>query len=76
MNEYLEFFCMPGTLKFQANSTNILNVMVKVNMDKVKEAERRGEKKISKNLFKLLIAKVTDSGALFSYYFDITLARE
>lgn len=76
MNEYLEFFCMPGTLKIAAKSTSILNVMVKVNMDKVMDAKRKGEKRISKNLFKLLIAKMTDSGILFSYFFDVTLAKE
>lgn len=76
MNEYLDFFCMPGTLKLQGKQTNILNVMVKVHMDKVKEAQKRGNLKISKNLFKLLIAKMNDSGILFSFFFDITLAKE
>lgn len=76
MNEYLEFFCMPGTLKIPPKTTSILNVMIKVKMDKVEEAKRRGELRISKNLFKLLIAKLTDSGILFSYFFDVTLAKE
>ncbi len=76
MNEYLEFFCMPGTLKIPPKTTSILNVMIKVKMDKVEEAKNRGELKISKNLFKLLIAKLTDSGILFSYFFDVTLAKE
>lgn len=76
MNEYLDFFCMPGTLKLQPKTANILNVMVKVHMDKVQEAQKKGLLKISKNLFKLLIAKINDSGILFSFYFDITLAKE
>lgn len=76
MNEYLEFFCMPGTLKIPAKTTSILNVMVKVNMDKVRKAKANGELKISRNLFKLLIAKMTDSSLLFSYFFDVTLAKE
>lgn len=76
MNEYLEFFCMPGTLKIPPKTTSILNVMIKVKMDKVEEAKNRGELRISKNLFKLLIAKLTDSGILFSYFFDVTLAKE
>ena len=67
---------MPGTLKIAAKSTSILNVMVKVNMDKVEEAKRKGELKISRNLFKLLIAKISDSGILFSYFFDIKLAKD
>ena len=76
MNVYLEFFCMPGTLKIPAKATSILNVMVKVHMDKVNEAKRKGELKISRNLFKLLIAKINDTGILFSYFFDVTLAKE
>ena len=76
MNEYLEFFCMPGTLKIPPKTVSILNVMVKVNMDKVDEAKKKGEKKLSRNLFKLLIAKITDSGILFSYFFDVTLAKK
>ena len=76
MNEYLEFFCMPGTLKLPPKSANILNVMVKVHMDKVEEAKKKKQLKISKNLFKLLIAKTNDQDLLFSYYFDITLAKD
>ena len=34
-NEYLEFFYMPGTLKIIPKTINILNVMMKVSMDKV-----------------------------------------
>ena len=76
MNEYLEFFCMPGTLKLAAKTASILNVMVKVHMDKVEEAKRKGELKVSRNLFKLLIAKISDSGILFSFFFDIKLAKD
>ena len=76
MNEYLEFFCMPGTLKIPAKTTSILNVMVKVNMEKVRKAKQEGKLKVSRNLFKLLIAKMTDSSLLFSYFFDVTLAKE
>lgn len=39
MNEYLEFFCMPGTLKIGADATGILSVMVKVNTDKLDKAK-------------------------------------
>ena len=39
MNEYLEFFCMPGTLKIASDSTGILSVMVKVNNDKLEAAK-------------------------------------
>jgi hypothetical protein len=39
MNEYLEFFCMPGTLKIGADATSILSVMVKVNTDKLEKAK-------------------------------------
>lgn len=67
---------MPGTLKISSKSTAILNVMVKVNMDKVEKAKKEGKVKISRNLFKLLIAKISDSGILFSYFFDIKLAKE
>ena len=67
---------MPGTLKILPKTISILNVMVKVSMDKVDEAKKKGEKRLCKNIFKLLIAKITDSGILFSYFFDITLAKE
>lgn len=40
MNEYLEFFCMPGTLKIASESTGILSVMVKVNNDKLEAAKQ------------------------------------
>jgi len=73
MNEYLEFFCMPGTLKIQPKASGILNVMVKVHMDKVEAAKRSNSLKIRKSLFKLLIAKINGSGILFSFYFDIKL---
>jgi len=39
MNEYLEFFCMPGTLKISAEATGILSVMVKVNTEKLEKAK-------------------------------------
>ena len=71
MNEYLEFFWMPGTLKIPSKSTAILNIMVKVNMEKVQNAKNKGGAKITTNLFKLMIAKVTESGIMFSYFFDI-----
>lgn len=76
MNEYLEFFWMPGTLKIQSKSTAILNIMVKVNMEKVQNAKNKGESKVMTNLFKLMIAKIAESGIMFSYFFDITLAKE
>jgi hypothetical protein len=75
MNNYLEFYCMPGTLKIPPKTVTILSVMIKVNMDKVNEAKRKGIK-ISKNLFKLLVAKIIDSGLLFSFFFDVSLAKE
>lgn len=59
MNEYLEFFCMPGTLKISADATGILSVMVKVNTDKLEKAKlNKDGKVISTTLLKLLIAKV------------------
>ena len=67
---------MPGTLKIPAKSTSILNIMVKVNMEKVKNAKNKGGAKIMTNLFKLMIAKINESGILLSYFFDITLANE
>jgi len=39
MNEYLEFFCMPGTLKIGSEQTGILSVMVKVNTEKLDKAK-------------------------------------
>jgi hypothetical protein len=67
---------MPGTLKIPSKSTAILNVMVKVNMEKVQNAKNKGGVKIMANLFKLMIAKITESGIMFSYFFDITMAKE
>lgn len=75
MNNYLEFYCMPGTLKIPPKTVTVLSVMIKVNMDKVNEAKKKGIK-ISKNLFKLLVAKIIDSGLLFSFFFDVSLAKE
>ena len=41
MNEYLEFFCMPGSLKIGSDNTGILSVMVKLNPDKLAEAKNK-----------------------------------
>lgn len=51
---------MPGTLKIPSKSTAILNIMVKVNMEKVHNAKNKAESKIMTNLFKLMIAKITE----------------
>ena len=67
---------MPGTLKIPSKSTAILNIMVKVNMEKVQNAKKNENIKVMTNLFKLMIAKISESGILFSYFFDITLAKE
>ena len=74
MNEYLEFFCMPGTLKIQSNQTGVMNVMVKVNNDKLEKAEKNEEGKVvSKNLLKLLIAKILDTNMIFYFLFNVEL---
>ncbi len=39
MNEVLEFYCMPGTLKIAKNSNQILSMLIKVNYEKIKEIE-------------------------------------
>lgn len=70
MNEVLEFYCMPGTLKIAKDSNQILSMLIKVNYEKVRELEARG--KVMKNqLLKLLLGKVKDTSVLYSFYVDV-----
>jgi hypothetical protein len=77
MNEYLEFFCMPGTLKLNAESTGILSVMVKVNTDKLEKAKRDVEgREVSTCLLKLLIAKVLETNMIYYFLFNVELVKQ
>lgn len=76
MNEYLEFFCMPGTLKVAADATGILSVMVKVNMEKLEKAKQNKEgKAVSTILLKLLIAKVLETNLIYYFLFNVELVK-
>lgn len=70
MNEVLEFYCMPGTLKIPRNSNMILSMLIKVNYEKLQDLERRG-KTMKNTLLKLLLGKVKDSSVLYSFYVDV-----
>lgn len=72
MNEYLEFYCMPGTLKLAADASGIMNVMVKVHKDKIDKARAEG-KVVSTSLLKLLVAKIAETNILYSFYVDVHL---
>ena len=70
LNEVLEFYCMPGTLKIPKNSNMILSMLIKVNYEKLNDFERKG--RVMKNtLLKLLLGKVKDSSVLYSFYVDV-----
>ena len=73
MNEVLEFYCMPGTLKIAKDTNQILSMLIKVNMDKMREFERRGLV-VKNSLLKLLLGKVKDSQVLYSFYVDVKFA--
>ena len=76
MNEYLEFFCMPGTLKIGADATNILSVMVKVNTEKLEKAKQNKDGKVvSTILLKLLIAKVLETNMIYYFLFNVELVK-
>lgn len=76
MNEYLEFFCMPGTLKIGADATGILSVMVKVNMEKLEKAKvNKDNKPVSTTLLKLLIAKVLETNLIYYFLFNVELVK-
>lgn len=70
MNEVLEFYCMPGTLKIPKDTNQILSMLIKVNYEKVKELESQG-KHLKNTLLKLLLGKVKDTSVLYSFYVDI-----
>ena len=74
MNEYLEFFCMPGTLKINQAATGILSVMVKVNTDTIDKRRAEG-RAVSTNLLKLLIAKVLETNMIYYFLFNVQLVN-
>ena len=43
MNEVLEFYCMPGTLKLPWNNNQVLTMLIKVNYEKLTELENSGK---------------------------------
>lgn len=76
MNEYLEFFCMPGTMKVAAEATGILSVMVKVNTEKLERAKQNKDGKVvSTVLLKLLIAKVLETNMIYYFLFNVELVK-
>ena len=76
MNDYLEFFCMPGTLKMNAESAGILQVMVKLNPEKLERAKNNDEGKVvSTSLLKLLIAKVLETNMIYYFLFNVELVK-
>ncbi len=70
MNEVLEFYCMPGTLKLAKNQSQILSMLIKVNYEKVWELENQG-KTLKNQLLKLLLGKVKDTSVLYAFYVDV-----
>ena len=43
MNEVLEFYCMPGTLKLAKAQSQILSMLIKVNYEKLRDLEASGK---------------------------------
>lgn len=67
MSDMFDFFCMPGTLKIEAETTGVMNVLVKhsgrITIEQLKQ----------KAMLKLLVGKVKDTSMMFSFYVDVKL---
>ena len=76
MNEYLEFFCMPGSLKIGSDNTGILSVMVKLNPDKLAEAKNKSsEWQLCTSMLKLLVAKIQETNMIYYFIFNVELVK-
>lgn len=81
LTPYLEFFCQPGNLKFTPDQQQFLNVLIKVNTMRLATLESSLSKKHFNKLFnqpinKLLIARLKDTGVLFSFFVTINLIAQ
>ena len=63
--ECMSFFCQPNVLPVSDKAPAILNVQLKVDMDKL---ERLPEEQLRMHLTKLLIARVKGTNLLQSFY--------
>ena len=72
LNELLEFYCMPGTLKIGSETNQILNVLIKVNTAKLAAEEAAG-RAVQKSMPKLLVGKIKDTSILYSFFVDVKL---
>ena len=73
-----EFCCQPGNMKIAANQQQFLNVLIKVNLVKMNELEATKSKAkmrkiLSRPISKLLIARLKDTGVLYSFFVTINL---
>ena len=77
----LEFYCQPGNMKIAAQQQGFLNALIKVNTVKLASleasmTEKEFKKLMSKPINKLLIARLKDTGVLFSYFVSLNMINE
>jgi len=75
MNEVLEFYCMPGSLKIPKNSNQIMSMLIKVNYEKLQELEGQGLQ-LKNQLLKLLLGKIKGTPVLYSFYVDVSFVED
>lgn len=69
----LEFYCQPSNMKMASGQQGFLNVLIKVNQQKMQELSPAITKQ---PINKLLIARLKDTNLLFSFFVNITLVSE
>lgn len=86
LTSLFEFYCQPGNMKFTPGQQQFLNVLIKVNIVKLAEIEKKmlqtttsqAQGKALRRIFqkpvnKLLIARLKDTGVLFSFFVSLNL---
>lgn len=73
--QYLEFYCQPNLLKIGAGSQGILNVLIKVNTQKL-SGQEMSRKALKRPINKLLVARLKDSSLLFSFFVSISIISQ
>ena len=76
LTSYLEFFCQPGNLKICAGQQQFLNVLIKVNTVGLNGLEGEDKLLLDKPIRKLLIARLKETGILFSFFVTIDLISQ
>jgi hypothetical protein len=72
LHKYLEFYCQPSNLKLQASQQGFLNILIKVNTNRLNNEV--DPKDVSSRLVnKLLIGRLKDTNILFSFFLSINM---